>query len=153
MPRFTEGVGAHEIHPVYMPMRFLSPISFQDLQQTKKTSMRTHDGHMAHNMTEAVYKIPHLEILGKEKNDQFGILVELVQAQVTHQYQQISSWQHLKQELTKQEDLKVIGQITKVPQKCISTLPEQYNSEAYDIYLIHICMGMGFHKHLLSNIS
>jgi hypothetical protein len=47
------------------------------------------------------YEVPHLVILGRERNDQFGTLDELVPAQVTHQCQQTSYEQHLKQELTR----------------------------------------------------
>ena len=48
-----------------------------------------------------IYKVPHLVIPGKGRSGQFATPVELVLAQVTRQCQQISSEQHLEQELTK----------------------------------------------------
>ena len=48
-----------------------------------------------------IYKAPHLVIPGKGRSGQFETPVELVLDQVTRQCQQISSEQHLEQELTK----------------------------------------------------
>jgi hypothetical protein len=109
MPRFTEGVWAHEIHPVYMTMWFFSSISFQDLQQQQNFYLIRHVGfprknslHMVFNLSmswnSTIYKVPRLVIQGKGRSGQFATPVELVLAQVTHQCQQISSEQHLEQE-------------------------------------------------------
>jgi hypothetical protein len=43
MPRFTEGVGTHEIHPVYMTVWLFSPISFNDLRNYQKKFIRIQD--------------------------------------------------------------------------------------------------------------